>query len=125
MGSNDVPMTSVYERIYAVVRLVPPGRVVTYGQVAALAGLGRHARQVGYALHRLSEASDVPWHRVINARGEVSARSTPGWDGLQRTLLEAEGVIFDASGRIDLERFRWEAGEAGLVDAAGRPFSSG
>ena len=98
MGSTDVPMMSVYERIYAVVRLVPPGRVATYGQVATLAGLGRHARQVGYALHRLPEASDVPWHRVINARGGVSARSTPGWDGLQRTLLEAAL----RSGRLDL-----------------------
>jgi len=99
---------SRYERIYAVVRRVPRGRVVTYGQVAALAGLGRHARQVGYALHRLAEEQDVPWHRVINARGEVSPRSSSGWDGLQRTLLEGEGVIFDDAGRVDLERFRWE-----------------
>jgi len=100
--------TETYDRIYAVIRRVPTGRVVTYGQVAALAGLGRHARQVGYALHRLPDGSDVPWHRVVNARGEVSPRATPGWDGLQRTLLEEEGVAFDRAGRLDLERFRWE-----------------
>jgi O-6-methylguanine DNA methyltransferase len=62
-----------WERIYDVVRRIPKGRVATYGQVAALAGLPRHARQVGYALHVLPESSKVPWHRVINAKGEVSA----------------------------------------------------
>lgn len=97
-----------YERIYAVVARIPEGRVATYGQVAALAGLGRAARQVGYALHSLAEGSDLPWHRVINARGEISLRAIPGWDGYQRHLLEEEGVEFDEGGRIDLERFRWE-----------------
>lgn len=97
-----------YERIYAVVEQIPEGRVATYGQVAALAGLGRAARQVGYALHSLPEDSDLPWHRVINARGEVSPRAMPGWDGYQRHLLEEEGVELDDRGRIDLERFRWE-----------------
>jgi methylated-DNA-protein-cysteine methyltransferase-like protein len=95
---------------------VPPGRVATYGQVAAIAGLPRHARQVGYAMHALPEGSDVPWHRVINARGEISLRSrSKGGDGLaegyQRHLLEQEGVGFDARGRVDLERCRWEPEE--------------
>lgn len=101
-------MADRYHRIYHVVRQVPRGRVVTYGQVAHLAGLGGHARQVGYALHSLPEGSDVPWQRVINARGEVSPRSAPGWDAVQRRLLEEEGVAFDDRGRVDLERFRWE-----------------
>lgn len=96
------------ERIWAVVRRVPEGRVATYGQIAALAGLPGHARQAGYALHDLPDGTDVPWHRIINARGEVSPRSQPRWEGYQRHLLEEEGVEFDARGRVDLERFRWD-----------------
>lgn len=96
-----------YGRIYEVVRRIPPGRVATYGQVAELAGLPRRARQVGYALHAWNGEGRLPWQRVLNARGEVSARAEPGSDRLQRVLLEHEGVEFDASGRVDLERFRW------------------
>ncbi len=94
-------------RIYAVVAEIPRGRVATYGQVAALAGAPRHARQVGYALYDLPSGSTLPWQRVINARGEISPRSEPGWDGFQRQLLEAEGIEF-RRGRIDLGRYRWE-----------------
>ncbi len=96
-----------YARIHAVVRRIPRGRVATYGQVAELAGQTGHARQVGYALHALSAGSSVPWQRVVNARGEVSPRRMPGWDGLQRALLEREGIVFDARGRIDLSRRLW------------------
>ncbi len=104
----DRSRSESYGRIYAVVRRVPVGRVTTYGEVAWLAGLPGRARQVGYALHALrSEDEGVPWQRVVNARGEVSPRAEPGLDGLQRRMLEAEGVVFDARGRIDLERFRW------------------
>jgi methylated-DNA-protein-cysteine methyltransferase-like protein len=105
-----MPGASNYSRIYEVVRRIPRGRVATYGQVAALAGLPGHARQVGYALHALHEDDEVPWQRVINARGEVSPRSEPEWEAIQRSLLEAEGVIFDARGRVSLRRFRWEPG---------------
>ena len=97
-----------YRQIYDVVRRIPAGKVATYGQIAALAGLAGHARQVGYALHALEEGSGLPWQRVINARGEVSPRSHGGWEGYQRHLLEEEGVEFDERGRIDLKRFRWE-----------------
>lgn len=101
-------MVSVsYERIYAQIRRVPSGRVATYGQIAALAGLEGHARQVGYALHALPDES-FPWHRVVNARGEVSPRSRGDSHELQRILLEAEGVEFDHRGRIDLRRFQWK-----------------
>jgi methylated-DNA-protein-cysteine methyltransferase-like protein len=103
--------SSAYARIYAVVRAIPSGRVATYGQVAALAGLAGRARQVGYALHALEEGADLPWQRVINARGEVSPRAEPGREGFQRFLLEEEGVDFDLAGRIDLERFLWQPGE--------------
>jgi methylated-DNA-protein-cysteine methyltransferase-like protein len=96
----------LYARIYAQVRRIPRGRVATYGQIAELAGLPNHARLVGYALHAL-EDEGVPWQRVINARGQVSPRSVPDWDGLQRRLLEDEGIEFDGRGRIDLGRFGW------------------
>jgi len=94
--------------IYAVVRRIPRGKVATYGQVAALAGFARHARQVGYALNDLPSGSDVPWHRVVNARGEVSPRAAPGWEEVQRDLLEQEEVYFGLRERIDLARFGWK-----------------
>lgn len=94
--------------ILAVVRRIPRGRVLTYGDVAALAGLPGHARLVGYALHALPEGSTVPWHRVINAGGGISTgRAMPGGQLVQRFLLEAEGVEFDARGRTSLKRYRW------------------
>lgn len=98
---------SRYERIYAIVRKIPAGRVATYGQVATLAGIDGHARQVGYALHHLPERSNVPWHRVVNARGEISPRSAGDSHELQRMLLEGEGVEFSRDGRIALRTFQW------------------
>ncbi|MBA3260037.1 MAG: MGMT family protein [Gemmatimonadales bacterium] len=94
-------------RIYAVVRRIPSGRVATYGQVAELAGLPGHARQVGYALNALPAGTTVPWHRVLNARGEVSLRAEPGAELSQRMLLEREGVGFDTRGRVALKRVAW------------------
>lgn len=99
-----------YARIHAVVRRIPRGRVANYGQVAIVAGLPGHARQVGYALHAVGPEDDVPWQRVVNAKGEVSPRRMPGWDAVQRVLLEREGVVFDARGRIDLARYGWRPG---------------
>ena len=99
-------------RIYATVRRIPRGRVATYGQIAELAGLEGHARQVGYALHDLPARSNVPWHRVVNARGEVSPRTSGDSHELQKMLLEAEGVEFDLAGRIDLKQFRWNGRRA-------------
>ena len=96
-----------HQRIHAVVRKIPRGRVATYGQIAALAGIPGHARQVGYALHALPTDSTVPWHRVINARGEVSRRKVPGSELSQRMLLEREGIRFDARGRVDLGKVGW------------------
>jgi methylated-DNA-protein-cysteine methyltransferase-like protein len=100
--------TGIRPRIYAVVRRIPPGKVATYGQVAALAGFARHARQVGYALNDLPSDSEVPWHRVVNARGEVSPRATPGWEEVQKDLLEQEEVFFGPHERIDLARHGWK-----------------
>ena len=99
----------VYAQIYAVIQRIPFGRVATYGQVAALAGLPGHARQVGYSLREPPAGMDLPWQRVINARGEVSARGGLGVEeGYQRHLLEEEGVVFSERGRIDLDRFGWD-----------------
>jgi methylated-DNA-protein-cysteine methyltransferase-like protein len=95
------------QQVYAVVRRIPRGRVATYGQIAAIAGLGNMARQVGYALYALPDGTNVPWHRVINARGEVSRRRVPGSELEQRVRLELEGVRFNARGRVSLKLYAW------------------
>ena len=100
-------MTGSYARIYAVVRKIPRGKVSTYGQVATLAKLPGHARQVGYAMHALHAGTSVPWQRVINAKGEISRRKRSGGELTQRLLLEREGISFDSRGRINLRRFGW------------------
>lgn len=82
--------------------------MATYGQIARLANLPGHARLVGYALSALDERSRIPWHRVVNARGQISLRTDDSPAGiLQRLRLEREKVVFDAQGRIRLLRFRW------------------
>jgi methylated-DNA-protein-cysteine methyltransferase related protein len=100
---------STYDRIYAVVRQIPPGKVATYGQVAELAELPRRARLVGYALYRVDALdADIPWHRVINAKGEIShSPLRRGSDYFQRSLLEAEGLEFNAAGKINLRKYLW------------------
>lgn len=96
------------EAICAVIRRIPLGWVATYGQVAAMAGMPRRARLVGRVLQRLDPETKIPWHRVVNAKGEVSfSLSRNGGDILQRRLLEKEGIRFDARNRLDLERCRW------------------
>jgi len=95
---------SLYERIYEVVERIPEGRVATYGQIAHLAGIPKGARQVGYAMAALGRGTPrpgVPWHRVVNAKGESSI------GGEQVTRLEAEGVVFNGRGRIDLKAYGW------------------
>jgi len=96
----------IRERIWRTVARIPAGQVATYGQVAREAGLGRRARMVGRALRVLPAGSGIPWHRVVNARGEISLPSASDSGREQRRRLEAEGVVFDG-GRIDLKRFRW------------------
>jgi methylated-DNA-protein-cysteine methyltransferase-like protein len=92
------------KHVYALVRRVPAGRVVTYGQVARLAGVPRAARAVGQAMRVCP--SGVPWHRVVNGRGTISRRGDGSGALSQRLLLEGEGVRF-RRGRIDLARYRW------------------
>jgi methylated-DNA-protein-cysteine methyltransferase-like protein len=98
---------SGWERIYAVVRRIPRGRVATYGQVASLCRMPGRAREVGWALAALRVDTAVPWQRVINARGEISGRGEPEASRVQRALLEREGVEFARSGRVDLAAFGW------------------
>ena len=100
--------SSTWDRFYRVIRRIPRGRVATYGQVARLAGLPGHARQVGYALHALRSSTTVPWQRVINAAGRISLRPLTG--GLsQRMLLEKEGIVFSGE-RVPLARYGWKPG---------------
>lgn len=100
-------------RVYAAVNQIPFGRVATYGQIAEMAGLSGMARQVGYVLFDVPTDSAIPWHRVINARGEISARSMPGAENGQRLRLEQEGVKFDEHGRVSLRLFGWKPFQQG------------
>jgi methylated-DNA-protein-cysteine methyltransferase related protein len=96
-----------YQSFYIIIKKIPKGKVATYGQIAMLAGMPGQARRVGYALYNLSDAKAVPWYRVINASGQISRLPDPEWMNIQRTLLEAEGVVFDSRDRIDLNLFQW------------------
>lgn len=111
---SEQESTTFKERVYIVVRMIPRGKVATYGQVAMLAGRARAARGVGTAMRLSAGVVDLPWHRVINAQGRVS----PGGDMFrpehQRHLLELEGISFRRSGTVDLKVYRWEGPEDGL-----------
>ncbi|MEM7404898.1 MAG: MGMT family protein [Pseudomonadota bacterium] len=112
-ATHDAPeagLPPLNAAIYRMVARVPPGRVATYGQIASL--LGRCGpRQVGTALSRIPAGHAVPWQRIVNARGEISARRDGSGSPEQRTRLESEGVVFDSRGRIDLQRFGWSREE--------------
>lgn len=97
---------TLYQRIYALVRKVPIGSVVSYGQIATM--VGTSARVVGFAMAALPPGHDVPWQRVINSKGEISPRRDGEGNVLQRILLEQEGIIFDPKGRVDLQRYGWQ-----------------
>lgn len=100
-----------YQRVWAFVAGVPRGRVVTYGQVAVALGAPAAARAVGYALRALPPDTDVPWWRVINAKGGISLRNRGHGADLQRELLEGEGVAFGADDTVDLRAYRWWEGD--------------
>lgn len=98
-------MSGLYPKIYTLVREIPAGRVSTYGRVGLAAGCS--ARTVGFAMAALPPGSDVPWQRVVNARGMVSQRHAGDGSIFQRDLLESEGIEFNAIGRIDFERYEY------------------
>jgi len=97
---------NTFEKIYEVVKSIPKGKVATYGQVAALAGNPRLARVVGYALHVNPAPGVIPCHRVVNREGRVAPAFAFGGEDVQRRLLEAEGIVFEADGTVDLEKYR-------------------
>ncbi len=103
------------EGVYAVVRLIPPGRLMAYGQVALVLGAPRAARAVGGALHLLAgEPADVPWWRVVNARGTISPRHPERSMWEQAARLRAEGVAVDTTLHLDLARYQWWPDRAAL-----------
>jgi methylated-DNA-protein-cysteine methyltransferase-like protein len=98
-------------RVYEIVRRIPRGRVMTYGQIAEMLGEGYTARTVGYVMHAADEET-VPWQRVINSQGACSTGRVILPPDKQQRMLEAEGIEFDARGRCDLGRYRWTPDEA-------------
>ena len=115
------PAPTFDQRVYAVVAQIPCGQLATYGQIAELVGVWGAARQVGWALRRLPLPSDIPWQRVVNAKGQISFNpSREGSDWIQRELLLAEGIPVDAAGQLPLAQHRWRAGGgAGARDGDG------
>jgi len=113
---NAIPPNAMFvsafnAAVYALVKTIPRGRVATYGQLAKLLCKPRHSRHVGTALANMPETMKIPWHRVLNSQGRISIRRTnwqSGSDDWQRILLEAEGVVFDETGKIRLREFQWE-----------------
>jgi methylated-DNA-protein-cysteine methyltransferase-like protein len=100
---------NAYNTIYQAVRQIPYGKVATYGQIAELANFYGKARLVGYALYKVDKSSDIPWHRVINAKGEISYSTLRyGGDDLQRSLLEKERILFSSEGKINLQKYLWK-----------------
>ena len=97
---------NTFEKIYEVVKSIPEGKVATYGQVAILAGNPHWARVVGYALHINPEPGIIPCHRVVNREGRLAPGFAFGGEGVQRQLLEAEGIVFEPDGRMDLKKYR-------------------
>lgn len=94
------------ERVYAIVRDIPRGRVMTYGQLAIILGEGYTARTVGFVMHG-ADTDKLPWQRVINSQGKCSTGKLTIPVNLQQTLLEAEGVEFNAAGKCDLPHYQW------------------
>ena len=115
MVANPKQPMGIYEKIYSAVKKIPRGKVATYGQIAGIVCIPKDARRVGYALSALTEDSDVPWQRVINAKGEISERPCAE---VQRMFLEQEGIAFKDDAQIDLSRFQWKP--AGRKEGAKR-----
>ena len=118
-GDSTLRDAGRYPRIYAIVRMIPSGRVATYGQIAAIEGRST-ARMVGYALAALPGSDrSVPWQRVLNRSGALSERRGGGGVARQRRALEAEGVVFDATGRIDFDQVGWDGPDIDWIERHG------
>jgi len=97
---------SFTERLKALIKQIPTGKVATYGQIALYGGNPRASRQVAWILHSSSTKDNLPWHRVINSKGRISLPKDRGYD-IQKKLLENEGVVFDEDDFIDLDDYIW------------------
>lgn len=107
--------SSAWDEVYEIVRLIPAGKVMNYGQIAALCSRPLTPRAVGWAMHDCP--ADVPWHRVVNAAGRSSTDAAEGKQpGRQQARLEAEGVEFTPSGNLDMSRYRFEVDDDDLVE---------
>jgi len=116
-GDLDGEPVSVRDEVFAIVRAIPEGYVMTYGQIATCLASRISPRAVGWMLHRCSDG--VPWQRIVNASGGCSTDRLPDIPvGLQRSMLEEEGVEFTSAGKIDLERFRWHPPPIGTPDGS-------
>jgi len=94
------------KQVIRIIKKIPKGKVATYGQIAAMAGNPRAARQVVRALHTSSEKENLPWYRVINGKGRISLKPGYGYE-IQKGSLEQEGIVFNERDTIDLDRFLW------------------
>lgn len=103
-------MQTFTEKALKIIQQIPPGKIMTYGQVAATAGSPRAARQVTRILHSMSAKYGLPWHRVVNVQGQIALVDEES-RSYQRRLLQAEGVEVDQDDRIDLSRFRFDSPE--------------
>lgn len=103
--SRNTPDRLYRERVYRIVRRIPTGRVMTYGQIAYMLGEGYTPRTVGFVMHGSDD--QTPWHRVINSQGRCSTGGIVLPADKQQRMLENEGVTFDEKGRCDLEKFLW------------------
>ena len=107
MQEDKKKSTKLYDSIYALVRMIPSGKVATYGQIASI--LGKCSpRQVGYAMAATPANKEIPWQRVINSQGRVSPRTGGEGATVQRMILEKEGVKFNSSGTVDFKKVRWQ-----------------
>ena len=119
-GDVQGPKAKVFDRVFDLVRRIPKGRVMTYGQLATLVENRLSPRAVGWAMHGCPRG--VPWQRVVNASGGTSTDRVPDMPpGLQRAMLEAEGIVFRANGTLDLTRYRWVPTARGRGPRRGRP----
>lgn len=98
--------TLFHQRVKYIIKRIPKGKVATYGQIAALAGNHRAARQVAWILHSSSEKERLPWHRVVNSHGGISLKPSHGYE-VQKVLLRKESIEFDENDRIDFNDYLW------------------
>lgn len=103
-------MQTFTEKALKIIKQIPPGKIMTYGQVAATAGSPRAARQVTRILHSMSAKHNLPWHRIVNVHGRIALLDEES-RFFQRESLQAEGVEVDLDGQIDLSRFRFDPAE--------------